>query len=180
MTTVLASPRLFPLLDHFARVGRRAYEGAVVPRGLRSWHLVALKLLSERDAQRRQGLTDALSLDRSNVVTLLNELEDRGLLVRRRDPSDRRRHIVELSSAGEEELAAAYARLARVEDEQLGRLSSDERATLCELLQGRREPGHRPAKPTTTRLRGPPGIRNGCSSFEVSRPVRRRVCIVPG
>jgi DNA-binding MarR family transcriptional regulator len=68
-------------------------------------------------------------------VFLRRELEDRGLLVRHRDPSDRRRHIVELSPTGEEELAVAYARLARVEDELLGRLSADERATLCELLQ---------------------------------------------
>jgi DNA-binding MarR family transcriptional regulator len=155
MTSVLAPPRLFPLLDHFARVGRRAYEGAMVPGGLRSRHLVALKLLSERGAQGQQGLTDALSLDPSNVVALLNELEDRGLLVRRRDPSDRRRHIVELSSVGEEELAAAYARLARVEDELLGRLSSDERATLCELLQRAAGAGAPPCETDDDPSQGP-------------------------
>ena len=127
-------PQLLPLLDHFARVGRRAYEGVMAPGGLRPRHLVALKLLSE-GPQSQQGLADALSLDPSNVVGLLNELEERDLVVRRRDPSDRRRHIVELSPAGEEELAVAYARLSRVEGELLGGLSAGERATLYELLQ---------------------------------------------
>jgi DNA-binding MarR family transcriptional regulator len=135
MVDVLAPSRLLPLLEHLARVGRRAYEGAMVPGGLRPRHLVALKLLSERGAHGQQGLAEALSLDPSNVVGLLNELEERGLVVRRRDPSDRRRHIVELSAAGEEELAVAYARLARVEDELLGGLNAGERATLYELLE---------------------------------------------
>jgi MarR family len=91
-------PQLLPLLDHFARVGRRAYEGVTAPGGLRPRHLVALKLLSEQRSQSQQGLADALSLDPSNVVGLLNELEERDLVVRRRDPLDRRRHIVELST----------------------------------------------------------------------------------
>jgi DNA-binding MarR family transcriptional regulator len=135
MTRTVVVPQLLPLLDHFARLGRRAYEGVMTPGGLRPRHLVALKLLSEQGPQSQQGLADALSLDPSNVVGLLNELEERDLVVRRRDPSDRRRHIVELSPAGEEELAVAYARLSRVEGELLGGLSAGERATLYGLLQ---------------------------------------------
>jgi DNA-binding MarR family transcriptional regulator len=124
-----------PLLEHLARVGRRAYEGSMAPGGLRPRHLIALKLLSEQGPQVQQGLADALSLDPSNVVGLLNELEDRELVVRRRDPKDRRRHIVELSPLGEDELAVAYVRLGHVEDELLAALNAEERATLYQLLQ---------------------------------------------
>jgi DNA-binding MarR family transcriptional regulator len=124
-----------PLIEHLARLGRRAYEGAMTPGGLRPRHLIALKLLSEQGPQNQQGLADALTLDPSNVVGLLNELEDRDLIVRRRDRTDRRRHIVELSPAGEEELAVAYVRMARVEDDLLSALSPTERATLSDLLQ---------------------------------------------
>jgi MarR family transcriptional regulator, lower aerobic nicotinate degradation pathway regulator len=70
------------------------------PGGLRPRHLIGLKLLSEQGPAGQQGLADALCLDPSNVVVLLNELEERGLITRRRDPADRRRHIVELSSLG--------------------------------------------------------------------------------
>src|ERR1700716_3385143 len=136
MTTTRATvdQRLLPLLEHLARVGRRAAESSMSPGGLRPRHLIALKLLSERGPASQQGLAEALSLDPSNVVGLLNELEERGLITRRRDRADRRRHIVEVSPLGEDELALAYARLSDVEDDLLSALSTDERATLYDLL----------------------------------------------
>ncbi|MDQ1503462.1 MAG: hypothetical protein QOD57_1189 [Actinomycetota bacterium] len=126
--------QLLPLLDHLARVGRRAAETSMAPGGLRPRHLIALKLLSEHGPASQQGLAEALSLDPSNVVGLLNELEERELITRRRDPADRRRHIVELSPLGEDELALAYARLTHVEDDLLRALTTEERATLYHLL----------------------------------------------
>jgi len=126
--------QLLPLLDHLARVGRRAAEASMSPGGLRPRHLIALKLLSEQGPTSQQGLAEALSLDPSNVVGLLNELEERGLITRRRDPADRRRHIVELSAAGTDELCLAQARLSRVEDDLLSALSAEDRATLYWLL----------------------------------------------
>src|SRR5882757_6103072 len=104
------------------------------PGGLRPRHLIALKLLSEHGPASQQGLADALSLDPSNVVGLLNELEDRELITRRRDRADRRRHIVELSALGEDELNLAYARLSIVEDDLLSALSVEERDALYHLL----------------------------------------------
>jgi DNA-binding MarR family transcriptional regulator len=129
-----ADERLLPLLEHLARVGRRAAETSMPPGGLRPRHLIALKLLSEQGPASQQGLADALSLDPSNVVGLLNELEERELITRRRDPADRRRHIVELSPLGEDELALAYARFSLVEDDLFGTLSAEDRATLYDLL----------------------------------------------
>jgi DNA-binding MarR family transcriptional regulator len=126
--------RFLPLLEHLARVGRRAAETSMSPGGLRPRHLIALKLLSEQGPASQQGLADALSLDPSNVVGLLNDLEERGLVTRRRDRADRRRHIVEVSPLGEDELCLAYARLSDVEDELLRALSTVERATLYDLL----------------------------------------------
>jgi DNA-binding MarR family transcriptional regulator len=122
------------LLDHLARVGRRAAETSLAPSGLRPRHLVALRLLSEHGPASQQGLSEVLSLDPSNVVGLLNELEERGFITRRRDPADRRRHIVELSTDGEDELLMAQHRLSRAEDDLLRALSADERATLHGLL----------------------------------------------
>jgi DNA-binding MarR family transcriptional regulator len=133
-TEAVAGQQLLPLLEHLARVGRRAAETSMSPGGLRPRHLIALKLLSEQGPASQQGLAEALSLDPSNVVGLLNELEERELITRRRDPADRRRHIVELSPLGEDELALAYARLSHVEDGLLSALSAEERATLYDLL----------------------------------------------
>lgn len=133
-TRVKMEQQLLPLVDHLARVGRRAVDTSEFPGGLRPRHLIALSLLDQQGPANQQGLAEALSLDPSNVVGLLNELEDRGLVTRRRDPADRRRHIVELSAEGEEELERSQASYRVVEDDLLKALSADERATLHELL----------------------------------------------
>src|SRR6202521_1326912 len=133
-TKAATDQRLLPLLEHLARVGRRAFETTLEPGGLRPRHLIALKLLSEQGPASQQGLADSLSLDPSNVVGLLNELEERGLIPRRREPADRRPHIVELSPRGGDELCLAYTRLRFVEDDLFSALSADERVTLYDLL----------------------------------------------
>jgi DNA-binding MarR family transcriptional regulator len=133
-TRTKVDQQLLPLVDHLARVGRRAIETSALPTGLRPRHLIALDLLSQQGPASQQGLAEALSLDPSNVVGLLNELEDRGLITRRRDPADRRRHIVELSTDGEEELGRARDSYRVVEDDLLKALSADERETLHGLL----------------------------------------------
>ncbi|MFY9934136.1 MAG: MarR family transcriptional regulator [Streptosporangiaceae bacterium] len=133
-TEVRTEHQLLPLIEHLARVGRRAAEASMAPGGLRPRHLIALRLLSEHGPASQQGLADVLSLDPSNVVGLLNELEERGLITRRRDPADRRRHIVELSAQGDKELGLANARLSCVEDDLLQVLTAEERETLYCLL----------------------------------------------
>jgi DNA-binding MarR family transcriptional regulator len=95
---------------------------------------MALSLLDERGALSQQALGEALSLDPSNVVGLLNDLEERGLIVRQRDQADRRRHIVSMSAAGASELAATGAQLTGVEDDLLAALSPEERVILHDLL----------------------------------------------
>ena len=129
-TKTLADERLLPLIDHLARVARRSGEATLEPGGLRPRHLIALNLLSEGGPTSQQALAASLSLDPSNVVGLLNELEERQLITRRRDPVDRRCHIVELSPRGEDELCLAYGRLRVLEDDLFSALSADKRSTL--------------------------------------------------
>src|SRR3982074_2764754 len=145
LTRTATDQRLLPLLEHLARVGRRAFEVTLQPGGLRPRHLIALKLLSEQGPASQQALADSLSLDPSNVVGLLNELEERKLITRPRRPpvsADRRRHIVELSPRGHKELCGAYDRLRRIDDDLLSPLNGRERATLYHLLV--RAPGAQP------------------------------------
>jgi MarR family transcriptional regulator, transcriptional regulator for hemolysin len=125
-----------PLLQHLSRVASRAIEtSAAAGESLRPRHVLALKLLSEHGPLGQQHLAEALRLDPSNVVGLLNELESQDLVTRRRDPEDRRRHIVELSGGGADELALAQARFAVIEDELLSALSPAERDQLSDLLR---------------------------------------------
>jgi DNA-binding MarR family transcriptional regulator len=74
-------------------------------------------------------------MDGTNIVGLLNELEARQLIERRRSPEDRRRHLVEVTDAGAEQLAKAECALSAAEDEVLGALDETQRETLYSLLQ---------------------------------------------
>ncbi|HLW94297.1 MAG TPA: MarR family winged helix-turn-helix transcriptional regulator [Solirubrobacteraceae bacterium] len=132
-TTPASHPSLV-MLNHLARVARRSCEAALAPSGLRPRHLVALTILRDRGSMTQVALGEVLHLDPTNLVGLLNELERKSLLERRRDVLDRRRHIVELSDAGRTALAAAERALAAVQDQVLAGLDDDERSTLHALL----------------------------------------------
>ncbi len=96
--------------------------------------LMALSYLGDHDGAPQQEFVDALCIDAKNVVLLLNELEDGGYLVRRRDPEDRRRHFVYITETGRQALERARRIQEDIEDEVLQGLDADERATLWHLL----------------------------------------------
>jgi DNA-binding MarR family transcriptional regulator len=96
--------------------------------------LIALSYLGDHDGAPQQELVDALCIDAKNVVLLLNELEDAGHLVRRRDSEDRRRHRVYITASGRNALERAFRALDSVEDDVLQSLDTDERAALGNLL----------------------------------------------
>ena len=64
-TRVKMEQQLLPLVDHLARVGRRAVDTSEFPGGLRPRHLIALNLLDQQGPANQQGLAEALSLDRA-------------------------------------------------------------------------------------------------------------------
>jgi DNA-binding MarR family transcriptional regulator len=102
---------------------------------LRKQHYGVLASLADRGPASQGPLADRLSLDRSDLVTFLDELEGRGLVVRTADATDRRRKIVELTPAGEQLLAGLDQLVFAADEELLAALSAEERATLVRLLQ---------------------------------------------
>src|SRR5664279_2324093 len=120
------------LLTQLSRVVyRRATEDVI---GMRLKQLIALDHLRDNTSCLQQGLGQMLMLDPNNCVLLLNDLDDSGYVERRRDPADRRRHIVEITPAGLAALEGAERKLETLEDEVLGNLSQAERSQLHGLL----------------------------------------------
>jgi DNA-binding MarR family transcriptional regulator len=121
------------LLTRLAKqVYRRSTEELL---GMHMRLVMALSYLRDHDGAPQQELADALCMDANNVVLLLNELEDLEYIARRRDPSDRRRHLVDITPKGRQDLARAErAQEDAIEDDVLKGLDPEERATLWRLL----------------------------------------------
>jgi DNA-binding MarR family transcriptional regulator len=120
------------LLTQLARVVYRRSTVELV--GMRLRELGALAYLRDHQLASQHALSKALSLDANNCVLLLNDLEALHYVERRRDPVDRRRHLVELTTKGRVALERAERAQGSVEDEILGALDAEERSTLQRLL----------------------------------------------
>ena len=107
-----------------------AFEAA----GESPYHYSVLAVLEESPRETQATIADSLGWDRSWLVGLLDELEEKDLIERRRDPADRRRHLVSLRPEGKRKLAELRAISKRVENEFLSPLDPKQRAKLHELL----------------------------------------------
>ena len=79
-------------------------------------------------------ISDPRHLDPTNLVAILNDLEERGYAKRRRDPDDRRRHLVEVTDKGVAVIEKVSEVMDGVEDDLLDGLEPAEREQLNGLL----------------------------------------------
>jgi len=120
------------LLSQLNRVVyRRATEEVL---GIKLKQLITLEILARNEGCLQQELGATLMVDSNNCVLLLNELDDHGYVERKRDPADRRRHIVVITPAGAKALKRAEAKLEELEGEVLVNLDPAERDQLRDLL----------------------------------------------
>lgn len=94
------------------------------------WVLVCL---DEQKDLSQQEVSDSLGIDRSEVVRLIDALEDAGHVVRTRDGTDRRKYRLSLTAAGRAERARVDTQIAAATDRVFAGLSLAERHTLHTL-----------------------------------------------
>jgi DNA-binding MarR family transcriptional regulator len=113
-------------------VNRRTGEELL---GMRFKPYMTLGFIRDHPGVTQQEIESALFMDANSVVLILNELEAAQFSVRRRDPSDRRRHIVEITASGRRAIERADKAREGLEDEVLKGLSADDRKELRRLLE---------------------------------------------
>lgn len=128
----LASPGLLlALLGQDAMRRLRAAHTAV---GLSPRQFQLLGLLDDDGPMGQRELGETIGIDPSILVTMLNPLEESGFVTRRRDPADRRRHTVVLTTAGKKQLTKAARAQRDAEDVLFAGLDDEQREQLRQLL----------------------------------------------
>src|SRR5436189_3689985 len=122
------------LMIKLGRITAHRFTDALEPFGIRPRHVAALIELRDRGELSQQSLCGQLHLDPTNLVAILNELEQRGYATRRRDPEDRRRHLVEVSKKGIAVIERVSEVMDGVEDDLLDGFDPGEREQLERLL----------------------------------------------
>ncbi|HZP74472.1 MAG TPA: MarR family winged helix-turn-helix transcriptional regulator [Gaiellaceae bacterium] len=129
----LVSSSLFLL----KRLGMAAKEGSLAgyeELGLHPYHHAILAVLDEGSRETQGAIADALGYDKGQLVGLLDELEAAGLVERRRDPNDRRRHVVQMTPEGRKTLRRLRTLSLRLENEFLASLDATDRERFHTLL----------------------------------------------
>lgn len=123
------------LILRLGRASGRRLTDALEGLGMRGHEFAVLHHLAESGPLSQQELGEALRIHPSNLVALLDALEADGLIARRRDPADRRRHLVELTGPGRRRLDTAEDAALAAERDLLEPLSARERAALHSYLR---------------------------------------------
>ncbi|MQY07535.1 MarR family winged helix-turn-helix transcriptional regulator [Actinomadura macrotermitis] len=123
------------LLAKAAELVTADFEHALHPFGIRARDYGVLSLLHRRGALSQQQIGEAVRIDRTTMVSIIDDLEGAGLVERTRDPKDRRRYAVTLTGKGEKLFAGALTQAnAKVHEEFLAALSPAERDSLVDML----------------------------------------------
>ncbi|MFG1919147.1 MarR family winged helix-turn-helix transcriptional regulator [Micromonospora sp. NPDC048898] len=113
----------------------QTFAARLAPLGIAPNHFGLLMHLERSEGNTQQQLADALGIHRKVMVGLLDDLEQRDLVERRRHPSDRRAHAIHLTEAARRLLPRARRVADQHEDEILTPLDTGERAQLVAVLQ---------------------------------------------
>jgi DNA-binding MarR family transcriptional regulator len=122
------------LLIKLGRITVHRFTEALEPYGIRPRHFAALIELRDSGTISQQTLCGQLRIDPTNVVAILNDLEQNGYAERRRDPDDRRRHIVDITKKGLAVIEKCAEAMDGVEEELMTGFDASERASFEHVL----------------------------------------------
>ena len=120
------------------RLGRRlvAMESPVLAaHGVSMWGYVVLTSLGDTPLRAQAALASAIGADKTRIIGVLDDLQERGLIRREPDPADRRVRLLALTPEGRRLRAAVRRDIRRLEEELLGRLAPADREGLLRALR---------------------------------------------
>jgi DNA-binding MarR family transcriptional regulator len=131
----MVSRRLGYLLKHAQQHMEELNRTALAPFGIDGRELGILLVIAGNEPDSQQQAAQRLGIDRTSMVARLDALEDKGLITRHPHAGDRRRNVVELTSAGRDVVRRGTAASERAEAELLRSLTPQEEEGLRDALR---------------------------------------------
>ncbi|WP_106581434.1 MarR family winged helix-turn-helix transcriptional regulator [Murinocardiopsis flavida] len=123
------------LLSQLGFHSDQRFGALLAPLGVTARQFGILRLLAHTAGRSQQQLAEELGIHRNVMVGVIDDLEQRGLVERRRYPTDRRAHAIHLTDAARDLLPRVEGALDACDDELLAALDPADRTTLLTLLQ---------------------------------------------
>ncbi|MEV6769630.1 MarR family winged helix-turn-helix transcriptional regulator [Nocardia sp. NPDC051030] len=127
-------PDLAAMIVPLGRTLMAAERPVLEAHGLSMWAYVVLLSLGDGPARGQGALAQEIGADKTRIIAVLDDLQNRGLIERKPDPDDRRARVLALTSAGGRVRTKAQADIQAAEERLLGRLPASDRRGFMNAL----------------------------------------------
>jgi DNA-binding MarR family transcriptional regulator len=112
----------------------RAEEPVLEASGLTMWAYSVLLALRSQPARSQAALAAQIGADKTRLIPILDDLQQRGLIERRPDPADRRSHLLSATPEGHRISARTQREIQRREESLLAQIPPQDRETFLRAL----------------------------------------------
>ncbi|WP_078330678.1 MarR family winged helix-turn-helix transcriptional regulator [Mycobacteroides salmoniphilum] len=127
-------PDLAALMVPLGRSLMRAELPLLEAHGVTMWAYAVLTALRDNEASSQASLADAIGADRTRIIAVLDDLQDRKMINRQPDPSDRRSNLLSLTAGGRKAVTAVQKAIQDNEKRILAGVSSEDREAFLRVL----------------------------------------------
>ena len=110
-------------------------EPALRAHGISMWGYIVLTGLAEQPVRTQAALAQAINADKSRIIGVLDDLQQRGLIQRQPDTADRRVHLLSLTPAGDRLRRSVESAIRAQEDAMLATLPAADREAFLRSLR---------------------------------------------
>lgn len=127
-------PDLAAMIVPLGRALMAAERPVLESHGLTMWAYSVLLALGRGPARGQGVLAEEIGADKTRIIAVLDDLQERGLIERYPDPADRRARLLAVTAAGRALAQAAQSDIQAKEEELLGRLDAADRTGFLNAL----------------------------------------------
>jgi DNA-binding MarR family transcriptional regulator len=128
-------PDLAAMVTRLSRQLIAMEQPILAAQGVSMWGYIVLTALDETPLRTQTALAATIGADKTRIIGVLDDLQERGLIRREPDPADRRVHLLTLTPAGRGLQTRVRQAIRKEEDRLLGQLSAADRHVFVRVLR---------------------------------------------